>query len=132
MERSETNPAGVTKKSRLRNKYCFFCLHGCGGWGLNGEALSRRSEITCQRELSEANPAGIIKKSRLTTKVCPIFYLPSVLLSRCLISTLRIFPLMVFGSSSTNSIIRGYLYGAVTSFTWFCISTFRASFALSL
>ena len=38
-------------------------------------------------------------------------------LSFALISVLRIFPLIVFGSSSTNSMIRGYLYGAVTSFT---------------
>ena len=30
-------------------------------------------------------------------------------LSFCLISTLRILPLMVFGSSSTNSMTRGYL-----------------------
>ena len=29
----------------------------------------------------------------------------------------RILPLVVFGSSSTNSTIRGYLYGAVTRFT---------------
>ena len=34
-------------------------------------------------------------------------------LSFVLISTLRIFPLMVLGSSSTNSTILGYLYGAV-------------------
>jgi len=38
-------------------------------------------------------------------------------LSLSLISTLRIFPLIVLGSSSTNSIILGYLYGAVTVFT---------------
>jgi len=33
------------------------------------------------------------------------------------ICTLRIFPLMVFGSSVTNSIILGYLYGVDTVFT---------------
>jgi hypothetical protein len=31
-------------------------------------------------------------------------------------STRRILPLRVFGGSSTNSISRGYLYGAVTRF----------------
>ena len=40
-----------------------------------------------------------------------------------LISTLLIFPLIVFGSSSTNSITRGYLYGAVSCLTWFCNSS---------
>src|SRR5690348_6351586 len=42
-------------------------------------------------------------------------------------STRRILPLMVFGSSSTNSISRGYLYGAVTCLQWFCNSQRKSS-----
>ena len=34
---------------------------------------------------------------------------------------------MVFGSSVTNSMMRGYLYGAVTFFTWSCSSVTRSS-----
>src|SRR5581483_7319478 len=45
--------------------------------------------------------------------------------SRSRSSTRRIFPLTVFGSPSTNSIARGYLYGAVTRFT--CSWSSRAS-----
>jgi hypothetical protein len=48
-----------TKMSRLRDKYCSFYLHWCDGRGLNGEALTERSEVTDQRELSEANPSGV-------------------------------------------------------------------------
>ncbi len=43
------------------------------------------------------------------------------------ISTRLILPLIVLGSSLTNSIIRGYLYGAVTFFTWFWSSFLRSS-----
>ena len=43
------------------------------------------------------------------------------------ISTLRILPLMVFGSVFTNSIWRGYLYGAVLVLTKFWISFTNSS-----
>ena len=43
------------------------------------------------------------------------------------ISTLRTFPLMVFGMVSTNSTTRGYLYGAVSLFVKFWISFFSSS-----
>src|SRR5581483_6105382 len=42
--------------------------------------------------------------------------------SRLRSSTRRIFPLRVFGSASTNSISRGYLYGAVTRLQCSCSS----------
>ena len=38
-----------------------------------------------------------------------------------------ILPPMVLGSSSTNSTMRGYLYGAVVFFTWFCSSLTSSS-----
>jgi len=38
--------------------------------------------------------------------------------SRARSSFRRILPEIVFGSSATNSMRRGYLYGAVTDFTW--------------
>ena len=44
-------------------------------------------------------------------------------------SARRIFPLAVFGSSSTNSMARGYLYGAVIALTCSCSSVARASSA---
>ena len=43
------------------------------------------------------------------------------------ISTRRILPLIVLGRTVTNSMIRGYLYGAVTFLTCSCSSSFRAS-----
>src|SRR5260221_12230230 len=50
--------------------------------------------------------------------------------SRSRSSRRRIFPLIVFGRSVTNSISRGYLYGAVTFFTCSCSSAASASLAL--
>src|SRR6266567_1759830 len=47
--------------------------------------------------------------------------------SICLSSVRRILPLIVLGRSGTNSISRGYLYGAVTVFTCSCSSPTSAS-----
>lgn len=55
----------------------------------------------------------------------------------CFLSSIRrIFPEIVFGSSSTNSILRGYLYGAVNSLTccWSTginVSSFLSIFSLN-
>ena len=46
--------------------------------------------------------------------------------SRSRSSTRRILPEMVLGSSSTNSISRGYLYGALTRLQWSCNSSTSA------
>ena len=52
---------------------------------------------------------------------------PAGALSFARISTRRIFPLIVFGSSFANSTTRGYLYGAVAAFTCACSSCASAS-----
>ena len=48
-----------------------------------------------------------------STRYFPSFFFLSISLN----STLLIFPEIVFGRASTNSISRGYLYGAVTRLT---------------
>lgn len=66
----------------------------------------------------------IIQKIFLFVKLFPlrinrsgIYYFCIAFISRSRNSTRRIFPEVVFGRSSTNSILRGYLYGAVSCFT---------------
>lgn len=57
-------------------------------------------------------------KSQNNSVYSPCFFFCSISLS----STRRILPEIVFGSVSTNSISRGYLYGAVTFLTCSCNS----------
>ena len=73
-------------------------------------------------------PSNLVDDSRhardveMTVRTCEhitahLDYNSHFLLSFSLISTRLILPLMVLGKSSTNSMIRGYLYGAVTCLT---------------
>ena len=64
-----------------------------------------------------SSPSAMEPPMAPTPMIAMFISVRHALLSFCLISTRRIFPEMVLGSSSTNSIILGYLYGAVTCFT---------------
>lgn len=95
------------------------------GRRLSGARLMRRTAIN-------KNEAGADPESLLPlfahVFLCPASiraasaYGQSVCSSALRICARLILPPSVFGSSCTYSITRGYLYGAVTRFTWFCSS----------
>mgnify|MGYP004468141529 CR=1 FL=1 len=117
-------------------------------WPVNGLAEQRFLPF---RQVSNTEPSSVHRIQPLKRcLVCALFVIlhnfwKSILLSgicsrnvirfvffRQRLSLLRIsarliFPLNVFGISSTNSMIRGYLYGAVVRLTWSCSSFFSAS-----